>query len=253
MNKLAFGSVSILVIAVLLFPFFSYSKQDSFSESKLKELLLINKSSIEKLKGSIKKLRKKTAPNIPIGTVLAFSGPLNKIPKNWLPCDGRMLSGATFPSLFKILGYRYGGEANGRVFRLPDYRGVFLRGLDLGRGFDKGRTLGSLQSSQNKKHRHFGNTKSVPGHSHSGKTGSGNRMKYRVVYGSGVGTLGNHVSGWSGGHRDAHDANYNASAHTHNFTTSKSPHHFHKFTTQYQGSGESRPRNISVVFIIRSK
>ena len=30
-------------------------------------------------------------------------------------------------------------------FRIPDYRGVFIRGLDSGRGLDNGRILGSYQ------------------------------------------------------------------------------------------------------------
>ena len=39
--------------------------------------------------------------------------------------------------------FSYGdGSTN---FRIPDYRGVFIRGLDSGRGLDNGRVLGSYQ------------------------------------------------------------------------------------------------------------
>lgn len=36
----------------------------------------------------------------------------------------------------------------------PDLRGVFVRGLDLGRGIDSGRTLGSYQADDFKSHTH---------------------------------------------------------------------------------------------------
>jgi hypothetical protein len=45
--------------------------------------------------------------------------------------------------LFSKLGYLYGGS--GDFFRLPDLRGEFIRGADLGRGIDAGRVVGSQQ------------------------------------------------------------------------------------------------------------
>lgn len=80
---------------------------------------------------------------VPAGTVVVFAGPSD--PDGWLPCDGRSLNRITYPALFAALGYHYGGS--GDVFRLPDYRGAFLRGLDAGaaRDPDAGRALGSVQ------------------------------------------------------------------------------------------------------------
>lgn len=52
----------------------------------------------------------------------------------WMLCDGRSLSCSAYPELFAVLGYLYGGEAES--FRLPDYRGLFLRGVDAGSGMD---------------------------------------------------------------------------------------------------------------------
>ncbi|PRP90774.1 Phage Tail Collar Domain protein [Enhygromyxa salina] len=53
----------------------------------------------------------------------------------WMLCDGRSLSTNMYPELFVALGYLYGGS--GASFRIPDYRGYFLRGTDAGAGVDK--------------------------------------------------------------------------------------------------------------------
>jgi microcystin-dependent protein len=66
----------------------------------------------------------------PIGTVTAFAGPLNKIPSNWLVCDGRKLSrtDSRYRSLFAAIGDTWGGDDTS--FYLPDLSGRFLRGVD---------------------------------------------------------------------------------------------------------------------------
>jgi hypothetical protein len=105
--------------------------------------------------------------SVPIGSVVAFAGqalPVSEEPnrswadpacagapiaapasrdeaprlwieaQGWMACDGRELAIHEFPELFAVLGYLYGrGEA---TFRIPDYRGLFLRGVDAGAGLD---------------------------------------------------------------------------------------------------------------------
>jgi len=47
--------------------------------------------------------------------------------------------GDVYPELFAVLGYLYGQaqDSNGqKMFKLPDYRGLFLRGFDAGAGMD---------------------------------------------------------------------------------------------------------------------
>lgn len=44
----------------------------------------------------------------------------------WLPCDGRSVAAASYPDLFGVIGYSYGGA--GANFNVPDMRGVFPRG-----------------------------------------------------------------------------------------------------------------------------
>jgi microcystin-dependent protein len=101
---------------------------------------------------------------VPVGAVIAFAGNLgppitsplpgqapappgaggDAYPANavnaieawgWMACDGRQLQPDAYPELFQALGYQYGGTKDG-PFNIPDYRGMFLRGVDHGTGKD---------------------------------------------------------------------------------------------------------------------
>jgi len=61
---------------------------------------------------------------VPPGTVIAYAG--SNIPVGYLPCDGRTLNISDYPELYSAIGLTYGGDASS--FRLPDFRGMFLRG-----------------------------------------------------------------------------------------------------------------------------
>ncbi|MFV3403359.1 phage tail protein [Pseudomonas sp. NY15463] len=82
----------------------------------------------------------------PVGAILPF--PKAEIPAGYLELDGSMYNAAVFPDLARYLGasYNKGDEPSG-YFRLPDYRGEFLRGWDHGRGVDTDRSLGSWQKA----------------------------------------------------------------------------------------------------------
>jgi microcystin-dependent protein len=83
-----------------------------------------------------------TAPiGVPVGTVVAFAGKVESSPSNppsnfvtnlevlgWMVCEERLLKVSEYPELFAVLGYLYGGA--GDVFKIPDYRGYFLRGVN---------------------------------------------------------------------------------------------------------------------------
>lgn len=81
--------------------------------------------------------------SVPIGTICAYAGPVAPTGKpavlleaqGWTLCDGRELEVARFPELYAVLGDTYGGEPC-RTFRIPDCRGLFLRGVDYGAGND---------------------------------------------------------------------------------------------------------------------
>lgn len=63
-----------------------------------------------------------------VGTVLPFTGDFadTGVPHGFLPADGRSLSTTDHPQLFARIGYTWGGS--GTTFRLPDFRGQFIRG-----------------------------------------------------------------------------------------------------------------------------
>jgi hypothetical protein len=69
------------------------------------------------------------------GIVVAFAG--DNIPNGFELCDGRMLNKNTpkHQKLFNAIGTIHGGDANPN-FQLPDYRGLFLRGVDHGASRD---------------------------------------------------------------------------------------------------------------------
>jgi len=68
---------------------------------------------------------------LPPGMVVPFAG--TNIPTGWLPCNGASLStSGTYARLFAAIGYAWGGS--GSSFNLPDLRGMFLRGVNGGRG-----------------------------------------------------------------------------------------------------------------------
>ena len=71
-----------------------------------------------------------------------------------LIANGAVVSRTTYARLFAVIGTRYGVGDGATTFQLPDWRAVFFRGLDNGRGFDIGRSLGVFQYSQNLDHSH---------------------------------------------------------------------------------------------------
>lgn len=102
-------------------------------------------------------LAQKNALAVPIGSVVAFAGAT--APANWLTCDGSQVKVSDYPELFAAILFAHGGGPDQDTFRLPDYRGRFLRGVDAGSnrdpdrasrqpmnaGGNKGDTVGSVQ------------------------------------------------------------------------------------------------------------
>ena len=126
---------------------------------------------------------------LPPGTIMAYAGEGTNPPDGWLWCNGAWLSKSTYGDLYEALknpsnGYCIYGEGNlsegnvtpvdppdtsGNVFRVPDYRGYFLRGQDFGAGGvdpDKdtrtdrgdgttGDAVGTKQGDALKRHLHY--------------------------------------------------------------------------------------------------
>ncbi|MEE1924954.1 phage tail protein [Pseudomonas sp. 148P] len=76
-----------------------------------------------------------TSDIFPIGAVIGFPGNIAPPAAQWLPCDGSSLSSTDYEDLYFAIGDASGGN-NGSAFNLPDYRGYFMRGADLGKNLD---------------------------------------------------------------------------------------------------------------------
>jgi microcystin-dependent protein len=121
---------------------------------------------------------------VPAGTVTAFAGPA--VPAGWLKCDGTAVSRTTYAGLYQVIGTVHGSGDGATTFNLPDYRGMFLRGVDEGSkrdpdaatrtapnaGGNVGDLIGSVEKAALAAHAHAvtdpGHTHAVsdPGHGH---------------------------------------------------------------------------------------
>ncbi len=151
---------------------------------------------------------------VPVGTIVAYYG--TSEPSGWLICNGQ-----TIPN-----DYNHSALISLCGTNTPDLRGVFLRGIDGGRGLDYARGLGDYQGDD------------FRSHNHGGVTSTGNSKFYRTVLNSGMSSAGNHQKGWGDGvSTDTEDTNWSNSNHTHNILV--------------DGGAETRPKNIAVNFIIK--
>jgi microcystin-dependent protein len=85
--------------------------------------------------------------SVPVGTIAAFAGVIGKIPSTWKLCDGERLDvDRGFKRLFDAIGIFWGGSGP-HDFKLPDLRGLFLRGVDGGTNRDTRRAHRVLSNS----------------------------------------------------------------------------------------------------------
>lgn len=95
---------------------------------------------------------------VPVGTIVMWPRHTS-LPNGYVPCDGRLLSKTTYNLLYSILGTVYGSSGND--FRVPDYRGRFVRAWDGGSGRDPDSRsggssgVGSTQGYQIQSHYHY--------------------------------------------------------------------------------------------------
>ena len=70
----------------------------------------------------------------PIGSVVHY--PTDAVPEDYLECNGQTVLRDAYPELFGVIGVTYGPGDSVSTFRLPDYRGQFLRGWNHGSSVD---------------------------------------------------------------------------------------------------------------------
>lgn len=164
----------------------------------------------------------------PVGAYEIMAAPV--IPSGYLYCDGRDISRSTYSALFSVIGTRFGSGDGSTTFRLPDWRGVFMRGWDDGRGVDSGRVFGAQQSSQNLAHTHLvtGTTTNDGRHEH---------ILPGVFFGNGAGTS-SAVGGAGNPLVSGTGAN---GAHTHTV----------EGTAASAGGAEARPVNNTIYVVVK--
>ncbi|MCP4134533.1 MAG: tail fiber protein [bacterium] len=72
----------------------------------------------------------------PVGMISPFAGPKEKVPGEWLFCNGRAVSRSEYSALFDVIGTAWGNGDGSTTFNLPDLRGMFLRGVSDESGVD---------------------------------------------------------------------------------------------------------------------
>jgi hypothetical protein len=117
---------------------------------------------------------------VPIGSIIPYAGhdsqenPAVNLPPGWLLCNGQTVSRSTYAALYQVISDLYGSGDSSTTFNLPDYRGMFLRGVDAGAGNDPdsaartaqvnqsggsgsatGKEVGSRQADEFANHTHF--------------------------------------------------------------------------------------------------
>lgn len=168
----------------------------------------------------------------PVGAYEIMAAPI--VPAGYLYCDGRAVSRTTYAALFNVIGTRFGAGDGSTTFNLPDWRGVFMRGWDDGRGLDSARVFGVQQSGQNKSHAHpFSATTDRTGeHTH------------------GFTVLGQQYSDQAGSRPTLGGANLNQNWSS---TTASAGGHNHQVsgTTSLEGGNEARPVNNTVYVVVK--
>lgn len=93
------------------------------------------------------------------GLMCLYAGQGNTPPAGWLFCDGSSVSTVTYPELFNVIGYTYGGT--GSSFSLPNPAGRAICGID-NMGGDSANVMTSLWAGSNRNVR--GGTTGTTGH-----------------------------------------------------------------------------------------
>lgn len=190
------------------------------------------------------------------GTMVFFGGPVANIPEGYLACDGRAYSSTDYPDLFTAIGTawgdgtdnNFGGGSGPLDFNVPNTGGQFLRGWGAGSssadpdrssrtetltGGASGNNVGSLQGDANKQHNHtFNGNTDTHSHSHGYQDGQDT---------DDVGPLD--LQGDANLRGDVSRSTTAAGGHNHTYSGT---------TANSGSSSENRPKNVSVLFIIKT-
>ncbi|AIX31899.1 tail collar domain protein [Synechococcus phage ACG-2014f] len=166
----------------------------------------------------------------PTGSIIMWG--TSTLPEGYIECNGQSTSGYT------ALAALYGSN-------VPDLRGEFVRGWDNGKGTDSGRALLGSQGESFKSHTH---TQNSHNHSQNAHNHTQNPHKHTQQLG---GTISSDLL-QSGSYRigNANSASVSNTTATNKSTTATN--NAATATNQSTGDTETRPRNISLMYIIKT-
>ncbi|GAA5093766.1 phage tail protein [Bartonella acomydis] len=160
------------------------------------------------------------------GFIATFA--MQEVPIGWLLCDGATYKCKDYPQLFRALGDKWGKDSD-TTFKVPDFRGMFLRGFDNGRGLYTKRQFANEQQDSIKSHTHICTMEEAGEHTH--------KVQYNGVR-------------WSANDIGRRNPFYHYEVIT--GTTQPAGAHMHKVTFSATGETETRPVNATVVYAIKS-
>lgn len=169
---------------------------------------------------------------VPTGSVHLMAS--TTAPSGYLKCNGAAVSRTTYADLFAEIGTAFGAGDGSSTFNVPDLRGEFVRGWDDSRGVDSGRNFATAQGDQNKQHNHSASATSTvndPGHNHVYIDQQAHNEGYRP---------------WKAGDNDCGQRNKNTNNAFTGISVSTS------VTVANDGGNESRPRNIAMMYVIKT-
>ena len=182
-----------------------------------------------------------TVQGVPSGAVFCLA--VSAVPADYLECNGAAVSRTTYAALFAVISTTYGAGNGSSTFNLPDLRGEFVRGWDNGRGADSGRSIASSQGDQNESHTHGVGSLDVANKS---LTGTATDISETFQQGSTSGIFGKGSNGTGPLTPSSADTSV-----TGTLTINASHDHSISGSTASSG-GESRPRNIAMMYIIKT-
>jgi hypothetical protein len=168
---------------------------------------------------------------VPPGAVMPFASAVT--PSGWLAANGNVVPNgigtvqgitANFAALFAVVGTTYGAAGT-----LPDLRGYFVRGSGTNSDGTASGTFGQKQADEIKSHSHTATASTSGEHNHSYSVPGFTR-------GGGDGDLDNNERQGS----DSGRTTANAGAHSHTITVNQT------------GGNETRPRNIALLYCIKT-
>ena len=144
---------------------------------------------------------------------------MESVPEGYKECDGTQFETSEYPELFAVIGDTYSKTNNASAFNVPDYRGAFLRGWDHGAGMDPDAGARTVHDSDK--------TDMAGDHVGSRQGDDFGKHSHPVPTYSDSGDSGNIARGGTGTERAR--------------------------STSDKGGKETRPKNVSIMFIIKYK